>query len=126
MLYDPEILMDTTEKFMISEIIREKILMLFRDEVPHCTAVNIEEYKSPEEFSERLGRKLYIRASLIVETEGQKKILIGSKGSMIKKIGALSRQNIEEITGLPAYLELWVKVVEGWRRNQATLKRYIK
>ena len=126
MLYDPEILMDTTEKFMISEIIREKILMLFRDEVPHCTAVNIEEYKSPEEFSERLGRKLYIRASLIVETEGQKKILIGSKGSMIKKIGALSRQSIEEITGLPAYLDLWVKVVEGWRRNQATLKRYIK
>ena len=121
MLYDPEILMDTTEKFMVSEIIREKILMLFRDEVPHCTAVKIEEYKSPEEFPERLGRKLYIRASLIVETEGQKKILIGSNGSMIKKIGALSRQSIEKIVGLPVFLELWVKVVKDWRSNQAAV-----
>ncbi len=125
-IYDPEILMDTTEKFVASEIIREKILMLFRDEVPHCVAVNIEEYKSPEEFPERSGRKLYIRASLIVETEGQKKILIGSNGNMIKKIGALSRKSIEDVTGLPVFLELWVKVVEGWRKNQAALKRYIK
>ena len=124
-IYDPDILMDTTEKFMAAEIIREKILMLLRDEIPHCVAVEIEEYKSPEEFPERLGRKLYIRASLIVETEGQKKILIGSNGSMIKKIGALSRQSIEKIVGLPVFLELWVKVVKDWRSNQAAIKRYV-
>ena len=122
-IYDPEILMDTTEKFMASEIIREKILMLLRDEVPHCVAVEIEDYKSPEEFIERSHRKLYIRASLIVETEGQKKILIGSNGEMIKKIGALSRKSIENSTGLPVYLELWVKVSEGWRKNNTILKR---
>ena len=120
-LYDPEILMDTTERFMISEIIREKILMLLRDEVPHCVAVEIDEYKSPEEYPDR--KKLYIRASLITETEGQKKILIGSNGDMIKKIGAVSRSSIEEVTGLPVYLDLWVKVVAGWRKNQTALRR---
>ncbi len=120
-LYDPEILMDTTEKFMASEIIREKILMSLHDEVPHCVAVEIEEYKSPEEYPDR--KKLYIRASLIIETEGQKKILIGSRGEMIKKIGALSRKSIEEITGLGVFLELWVKVIPGWRKNKTALKR---
>ena len=122
-LYDPEILMDTTEKFMASEIIREKILMLLRDEIPHCVAVEIDEYKSPEEFPERSKRKLYIRASLVTETEGQKKILIGSKGDMIKKIGEVSRKSLEEIIGLPVYLELWVKVAPGWRKNLTILKR---
>ena len=122
-LYDPEILMDSTEKFMASETIREKILMLLRDEVPHCTAVEIDEYKSPDEFPDRSKQKLYIRASLITETEGQKKILIGNNGKMIKKIGELSRKNLEEITGLPVYLELWVKVAQNWRKNPAILKR---
>ena len=120
-LYDPEILMDTTEKFMASEIIREKILMLLRDEVPHCIAVEIEEYKSPEEYPGR--KKIYIRASLITETEGQKKILIGSGGAMIKKIGELSRKSIEDASGLGVFLDLWVKVVPGWRKNQTALKR---
>ena len=120
-LYDPEILMDTTEKFMTSEIIREKILRLLRDEVPHCIAVEIDEYKSPEEFPDR--KKLYIRASLVTETEGQKKILIGSDGSMIKKIGALARRDLEEVTGQGVYLDLWVKVLPGWRKNNTALKR---
>ena len=120
-LYDPEILMDTTEKFMAAEIIREKILMSLRDEIPHCVAVEIDEYKSPDEYPDR--KKLYIRASLITETEGQKKILIGSKGEMIKKIGAMSRKNLEEVTGFGVFLDLWVKVVPGWRKNQTALKR---
>ena len=126
-LYDPEILMDTTEKFMASEIIREKILMSLHDEVPHCVAVEIEEYKSPDEYPEspngKARKKLYIRASLITETEGQKKILIGSKGLMIKKIGQLSRKSLEEVTGFEVFLDLWVKTVPGWRKNQAALKR---
>jgi len=121
-LYDPEILMDTTEKFMAAEIIREKILILLCDEIPHCVAVEIEEYKSPDEYPET-QKKLYIRASLITETEGQKKILIGSKGEMIKKIGAMSRKSLEEITGFGVFLDLWVKVVPGWRKNQTALKR---
>lgn len=120
-VYDPDILMDTTEKFLASEIIRQKLLLMFRDEVPHCTAVEINEYKSPEEYPDR--KKLYIRASLITETEGQKKIVIGAKGEMIKKLGAESRKAIEEITGLPVYLDLWVKVVPDWRRNNLVLRR---
>ena len=123
-LYDPEILMDTTEKFMASEIIREKILMLLHDEVPHCIAVEIDEYKSPDEYPER--KKLYIRASLITETEGQKKILIGSKGNMIKKIGEFSRKSLEEATDFGVFLDLWVKVVPGWRKNQNSIKKFMR
>ena len=120
-VYDADILMDTTEKFMASEIIREKVLMLLRDEVPHCVAVVVDEYKSPEEYPGR--KKLYIRATLITETEGQKKIVIGSKGEMIKRIGEESRKAIENVTGIPAYIDLWVKVAADWRRNPAALKR---
>ncbi len=120
-IYDADILMDTTEKFMASEIIREKVLMLLRDEVPHCVAVVVDEYKSPEEYPGR--KKLYIRATLITETEGQKKIVIGSKGEMIKRIGEESRKAIENVTGIPAYIDLWVKVAADWRRNPAALKR---
>lgn len=121
MIYDPEILMDSTEKFMASEIIREKILMLLRDEVPHCVAVVIDEYKSPDEYPGR--KKLYIRATLVTETEGQKKILIGSKGEMIKRIGELSRKSVEEVTGFETYIDLWVKAIPNWRRNPMALKR---
>lgn len=120
-IYDPDILMDTTEKFMASEIIREKVLMLLRDEVPHCVAVMIDEYKSPEEYPGR--KKLYIRATLITETEGQKAIVIGSGGGMIKRISEESRKAVEDVTGLPVYMDLWVKVVPGWRKNSASLKR---
>ena len=120
-IYDQDILMDTTEKFMAAEIIRGKILMLLRDEVPHCVAVEIEEYKSPEEYPDR--KKLYIRASLITETSGQKKIIIGSNGSMIKRIGEAARISIEEVTGIPVYLELWAKVLPHWRRDSTSLKR---
>ena len=120
-IYDADILMDTTEKFMASEVIREKVLMLLRDEVPHCVAVVVDEYKSPDEYPDR--KKLYIRATLITETEGQKKIVIGSKGEMIKRIGEESRKAIENVTGIPAYIDLWVKVVADWRRNPSELKR---
>ena len=121
LLYDTEILMDSTERFMASEIIREKMLMLLRDEVPHCSAVEINDYKSPDEYENR--KNLYIRASLITETEGQKAILIGANGSMIKKIGSLSRNELEKITGYKVFLDLWVKVIPKWRKNNFALKR---
>lgn len=120
-IYDPDVLMDTTERFMASEIIRGKILMLLYNEVPHRTAVEIEEYKSPDEYPER--DVLYIRASLIAETDGQKKILIGSDGSMIKKIGIASRAELEKATGHKVFLDLWVKVLPNWRKDPAALKR---
>ena len=120
-LFDPDILMTSSEKFMASEIIRGQILKLLRDEVPHCVAVEINEYKSPDEFPER--KKLYINANLIIETGGQKKILIGKDGLMIKKIGMLSRKELEQVTGYEVYLELWVKIIPNWRKNFTALKR---
>ncbi|MCR5346854.1 MAG: GTPase Era [Fretibacterium sp.] len=119
--YDPDVLMDSTERFMAAEAIRGKVLSLLRDEIPHCTAVEIEEYKSPEEYPGR--KRLYIRASLVVETEGQKAIVIGAGGKMIKRIGRSARAEIEELTGLPVYLDLWVKVSPHWRQTDPVLRR---
>ena len=119
--YDPDILMDGTERFMAAEIVRSKALTLLRDEVPHCVAVEIEEYKSPDEYPER--DKLYIRASLIVETPGQKGILIGAGGATLKKIGQAARADLEKATGHSVYLELWVKISPKWRQSEAVLRR---
>lgn len=119
--YDPDILMDSTERFMAAEIIRGRILLSLRDEVPHCVAVEIDEYKSPDEYPDR--DKLYIRASLVVETSGQKGIVIGEGGSMLRRIGQAARIELEEITGFPTYLDLWVKVSPGWRQSDLVLRR---
>ncbi|MDR2523395.1 MAG: GTPase Era [Synergistaceae bacterium] len=119
--YAPEILMDGTERFLAGELLRGQVLALLRDEVPHRVAVEVEEYKSPDEYPGR--GKLYIRASLIVETAGQKAILIGTSGAMLKKIGRLARMEIERVTGHSVYLELWVKVSPRWRQSDLVLKR---
>ena len=119
--YDPDILMDGTERFMAGEIVREKALAFLHDEVPHCVAVEVEEYKSPDEYPDR--NKLYIRASLIVETSGQKGILIGASGATLKKIGQAARADLEKTTGHSVYLELWVKVSPKWRQSESVLRR---
>jgi GTP-binding protein Era len=119
--FDPDILMDGTERFMAGEAIRGQVLAMLRDEVPHCVAVEIEEYKSPDEYPGR--DKLYVRASLIAETAGQKRILIGASGAMLKKIGRAARLDLEKLTGHPAYLELWVKVSPKWRESPLVLRR---
>jgi len=119
--YDPDILMDGTERFMAAEIVRSKALALLREEVPHCVAVEVEEYKSPDEYPDR--DKLYIRASMIVETPGQKGILIGAGGATLKKIGQAARTDLEKTTGHPVYLELWVKVSPKWRQSEPVLRR---
>jgi GTP-binding protein Era len=119
--FDPDVLMDGTERFMASEAIRGQMLALLRDEVPHRAAVEIEEYKSPDEYPER--DKLYIRASLIVETAGQKAILIGAAGATLKKIGRAARLDLEALTGYPVFLDLWVKVSPKWRDSDLVLRR---
>jgi GTP-binding protein Era len=120
-LYDPDILIDGTERFMAAEIVRGKALDFLHDEVPHRVAVEIEEYKSPDEYPDR--DKLYIRASLIVETSGHKGILIGAGGSMLKKIGQAARADLEKSTGHHVYLELWVKIAPKWRQSDTILRR---
>jgi len=119
--YDANILIDSTERFLAAELIREQLLKHLRDEVPHCVAVEIEEYKSPDEYPDR--KKLYINARLIAETDGQKGIIIGKGGSMIRKLGEQARLEIERVTGHPVYIELMVQARPGWRQSQNMLKR---
>ncbi len=120
-LYDEDIFVDRPEKFLASEIIREKVLLLSHQEVPHSAAVEVEDYKSPEEYPER--KVLYIRATIYVEREGQRRILLGDKGAGIRGIGRLSRLELEEFTGHRVYLDLWIKVRPGWKQSEADLRR---
>jgi GTP-binding protein Era len=119
--YEPGILIDGTERFFAAELIREQVLKYLRDEVPHCVAIKIEEYKSPDEYPDR--KKLYIRAKIIAETEGQKGIIIGEGGNMIRKLGQQARIEIEKITGHSVYIDLMVQSKPGWRQSQNMLKR---
>lgn len=115
--YDGDDISDLNTRFFVSEMIREKIFELTEDEVPYHTAVLIREY------CEKITL-VKIVADIIVHRETQKAILIGEKGSMIKKIGTESRKEIEKFIGQKAFLELFVKVKPGWRENELQLKEY--
>ena len=115
--YDSEEITDKDVIFQIKEIIREKVIRNLRDEVPHATAVYMEDIdweSSP----------LHIKANIIVEKEGQKGIVIGAGGKRIKLIGQQARKDIEELLKKHIFLELFVKVQEGWRDNEKSLETY--
>ena len=112
--YDETIVTDRDLSFRIQEIIREKILLLLKEEVPHGVLVLVEEIHKEE------GRPS-IYAKIIVEKESHKGIILGKKGSMIKKIGTYSRQDIEKMIGQHINLELVVNVVENWRNSSRFL-----
>ena len=106
---------DHPEYFVVSELIREKILQLTRDEVPHSVAVVIDSMKrKPDE-------KVQIQATIIIERDSQKGIIIGKGGAMLKKIGTQARKDIERLLGDKVFLELWVKVQKDWRDKQVYL-----
>ncbi|NLD26678.1 MAG: GTPase Era [Acholeplasmataceae bacterium] len=109
---------DHPESFIISEIIREKVLQLTKEEVPHSVAVVVEEMQEDEEHL------LNIRAVIYVERTSQKKIIIGENGKMIKQIGTLARAEIVPLMGRKIYLDLWVKVEEDWRNRNQILRRF--
>jgi GTP-binding protein Era len=115
--YPEDQVTDVDLRYMAAEIIREKALYLLQDEVPHSLAVEV------DEFAERSETLTYISAVLYVERESQKGIVLGSGGSMIKRIGQSARPEIEELVGAKVYLELWVKVWERWRKRQNLLKQ---
>ncbi len=121
-LYPDERIMDHPEIFLAAEIIREKILLLTREEVPHSVAVEIEAFQTPEEYPER--DVAYIRAVINVERPGQKGIIIGKGGVMLRKIGTLARAGLEEMLQEKVFLELFVKVREDWRKSEKDLKRF--
>lgn len=120
-IYPEEVLMDSTERFLAAEIIREKIFALTEQEVPHSVAVVVEDFKNPEEYPEL--KTAQIRATIVVERAGQKGILIGAKGERLKEIGSAARLEMEERFGYPIFLELWVKVKPGWRKSPDELRR---
>jgi len=103
---------DLSEQLQVAELIREKALWLTRDEVPHAISVEVEEVEEK-----------VVRASILVETESQKQILVGKGGTMVKDIGTRARPEIEALLGHPVFLELKVKVRPRWRRDAATLER---
>lgn len=115
-LYDADYLTDRPEKFFVSEIIREKILSLYSDEIPYSTFVNVVEFK------ERDNGKTYINAEIIIERETQKMIIIGRNGDGIKKLGLQARKDIEKFLERPVYLELFVKIRKGWRDSEGFIK----
>lgn len=116
--YDDEIVSDETERFFVTEIIREKIFELYDDEVPYSCEVLIAEFK------ERQNAKDFVSAEIVVERESQKPIIIGKAGRAIKELGEKSRKAIEDFLGKEVYLELRVKIRDKWRTNPNMLKSF--
>jgi len=114
--YPGDQITDQTEREIAAELIREQILRLTRDEVPHSVAVLV------EEFRERENGVVYIAANIYVERESQKGILIGKGGRMLRQIGTAARQEIERMVGGRVYLDLWVKVSKNWRKDLARVR----
>ena len=113
-LFDEESYTDKSVRFMVSEIIREKVLLFVQEEIPHFVGIEILEFNEDE-------RKIKISADIICEKESHKQIIIGKGGQMIKKIGTYAREDIEKLTGKKVYLELFVKVKEGWQEDKIIL-----
>lgn len=117
--YPDDAITDHPERFIISELIREKVLYKTREEIPHSVAVVIDEIKKRDD-----AEVIDVMASIIVERDSQKKIVIGKQGSMLKSVGTLARKDIQNLLGSKVYLELWVKVVKDWRNRNNLLNQY--
>ena len=109
---------DHPEYFIVSELIREKVLFLTRDEVPHSVAVVVDSMKRNE------NDKIHIQATIIVERDSQKGIIIGKGGKMLKQVGTKARKDIENLLGDKVFLELWVKVQKDWRDKKVYLQDF--
>lgn len=116
--FPDDMITDQPERVIAAEMIREKILHSTRDEVPHSIAVDVEEFKV------RDNDDVYIRATIYVERDSQKGIVIGAKGSLLKKIGQQARHDIEALLGCNIFLDLWVKVKADWRNKDKALKQF--
>ncbi len=116
--YPADMVTDQPERLIVAELIREKILHATEDEVPHSIAVDI------DEFTEREGGTIFIRATIYVERDSQKGILIGKGGAMLKSIGKQARPEIEMLLGTKIFLDLWVKVKRDWRNSVGALKNF--
>src|SRR3990172_935582 len=113
--YSDDLVTDQMERFMVSEIIREKIVKSTSEEIPHSVAVEV------INWTEKKDGLLVIGANIYVEREGQKGIIIGNRGKMLKHIGTMARLDIERLLDAKIFLELWVKVKKGWRDDTKML-----
>lgn len=117
--YPADQVTDHPERFIISELIREKVLHLTHEEIPHSIAVVIEKIKREED-----SEKIRVTATIMVERESQKGMVIGKKGALLKEVGVRARKDIEMLLGSKVYLELWVKVQRDWRNKQVHLRDF--
>jgi GTP-binding protein Era len=117
-LFPEDMITDLPERFLVAELIREKVFQLTQEEIPYATAVVVEDFKEREEKN-----LIVIRATIQVERESQKGILIGKRGRMLKEIGRLAREEIEALLGARVFLELWVKEEKNWREDPRALRR---
>jgi GTPase len=118
--YFPEdTLTDATERFIAAELIREKIFRLTGEEIPYASAVTLESFKTAES-----GKKVSIEATIHLERDSQKGIIIGKGGAMLKRIGTEARQDIEKMMGVKIFLKLFVRVQKNWRRDTKAIERF--
>ncbi|AVK96211.1 GTPase Era [Lysinibacillus sphaericus] len=118
--YPADQVTDHPERFIISELIREKVLHLTREEIPHSIAVVIDKIRRDEENE----GKIRVAATIIVERDSQKGIVIGKRGALLKEVGIRARKDIEMLLGSKVYLELWVKVQKDWRNKSTHLRDF--
>lgn len=119
--YPADQVTDHPERFIISELIREKVLHLTREEIPHSIAVVIDKIKKEEDTEKDMIR---VMATIVVERDSQKGIVIGKRGALLKEVGTRARHDIEMLLGTKVFLELWVKVQKDWRNKSAHLRDY--
>jgi GTP-binding protein Era len=115
--FPEDIATDQPERQIAAEVIREKPLRLLSDEIPHGTAVMIEEFKEEEDI-------IRIRAEIFCEKQSHKGIIVGKGGETLKKIGTYAREDLERFFGIKVYLNLWVKVKEKWRDSDMSLNNF--
>ena len=116
-LYPEDEIASSPVRFFVAELVRETIFERYREEIPYSVFCQVEEYREEQD-------PLYIQVNLFAERKSQKRILIGDKGTAIRALGTSARQKIEHFVGRPVYLDLWVKVLPGWRRRRRDLTRF--
>ncbi len=120
--YAPDELTDRSEKFLASEIVREKLFRLTGDELPYTSTVVIDKFD--EEPGKTASRMVRIAATIVVEREGHKAMVIGEKGEKLKRIGTESRMELEKLLDAKVFIELWVKVRSGWADDEARVRSF--
>lgn len=116
-LYPEATLTDRPMQFHSAELVREQLIQSLEQELPHAIAVQVERY-------EDTGKRIEINALILVERDGQKKIVIGKNGQVLKKVGTIARRKIADLVDKPVHLELWVKVRSGWQDSEQLLKQF--